>query len=243
MSKKEKKQYVPKMRKLKTKRLFLETATVAEMERLCAETTDPELQKAYLEMLDGCNQNLKQYAWYAAWKITDRQTGEMVGDLCFKGPQVDGAVEIGYGLKPGQEGKGYMTEAVKAMCNWALGQENVYFIFAETLADNEKSQQVLENNGFKPTGTNGEEGSRFYLEREKSSWMTIYLCLGMSIGLSMGINQGNQAIGMCLGMSIGMALGAGLDSSDKKARQTFRQKLSLPEEKVEVAEKKKGKKE
>lgn len=217
--------------KLKTKRLLIETASLAEMEQLRDEAQDAERKKAYQEMIDGCQENPKQYNWYAAWKIMDRTSGELIGEFCFKGPQKDGAVEIEYGIKPAFEKQGYMSEAVKVMCGWATSQEDVYFIMAKTTEENAASKRVLEKNKFKPVETNGEEGLRFFLERESSVWMPIYMSFGLCIGMSLGMSQGNQSLGMCLGMSVGLAIGAAMDASDKKRRDGFRQKLGLTESK------------
>lgn len=211
--------------RLKSKRLILQTASPEEMEQLRDSAADEELKQAYQEMMDGCITHPEHYAWYVAWKITDRRSGELLGDCCFKGPQKDGTVEIGYGILPEHEGKGYMTEAVKTLCEWALSQENVYFILAETAPDNAKSQRVLEKNGFQSLGKEGEEGPLFYREKGKSNWTATYMCLGLSVGLAMGIAQGNQAIGMCLGMSVGVCLGSALDSRDKKKREACRERI------------------
>lgn len=213
--------------KLKSKRLILQTASLEEMEQLRDETDDGELKKAYQEMLDGCVEHPEQYAWYAAWKIIERQSGNVIGDCCFKGAPSEGAVEIGYGITQDYEGKGYTTEAVKTLCEWALAHEKVYFILAETEADNVKSQRVLEKNDFQPMGKEGEEGPLFFQEKGKSNWLAVYMCLGLSVGMSIGLSQGNQALGMCLGMCLGICLGSVLDNSDKKNREMCREKLLL----------------
>ena len=41
-------------------------------------------------------------------------------------------IEIGYGLKEEYRHHGYMTEEVKAITEWALSQENVKLVEAET---------------------------------------------------------------------------------------------------------------
>ena len=87
----------------------------------------------------------------------------MVGDLSFKGLNADGMAELGYGLREGRCGKGYMTEAVIALCAWALEQKSVTRLEAETDPDNLASQRVLARAGFVPTGESGEEGPRFVL--------------------------------------------------------------------------------
>ena len=56
---------------------------------------------------------------------------------------------------------GYMTEAVKVITEWALSQENVKQVEAETDAGNIASQKVLFRSGFISNGKMGEEGPRF----------------------------------------------------------------------------------
>ena len=147
-------------------RLSIYPVEDAELRRLIETAADPELKKAYGEMLRGCETEPQDRLWYAAWYIEPKDApGEVAGDLCFKGPAADGAVEIGYGLREGFCGRGYMTEAVRAMAEWALSQNGVKRVEAETEPSNAASQRVLARAGFVPTGTVGEEGPRFVYGR------------------------------------------------------------------------------
>ncbi len=145
---------------IETRRLTLTVATQREMKEIIASTEDGDLKEAYREMLQGCLDCPDQWDWYAIWLIT-RKDGVHVGDLSFKGLNPDGSAEIGYGIDPAYWGNGYATEAVAAAVNWALAQNGVTRIEAETDPDNAGSQRVLEKCGFTPTGTNGKEGPRF----------------------------------------------------------------------------------
>ncbi len=143
-----------------TERLIIRPASDGEMRALISEQTDEELIEAYGEMLAACEAYPDKRLWYAAWFI-ELTTGERAGDLCFKGLSPDGAVEIGYGLLPEHWGKGYATEAVRAVTEWALAQPGVKTVEAETEPGNAASQRVLAKAGFLPTGAMGEEGPRF----------------------------------------------------------------------------------
>ena len=113
-------------------------------------------------MLQGCVQNPNERIWYAVWYIELKNSPRtIVGDFCFKGLNADGTVEIGYGLYDGCCGRGYMTEALEAVCKWAVLQPRVKRIEAETAPENTASQRVLFRVGFMPTGAIGEEGPRF----------------------------------------------------------------------------------
>ena len=60
--------------------------------------------------------------------------------LSFKGLNTAGSVEIGYGISEDYCGKGYATEAVNAVVDWAMGQQGITRIDAETDSDNTASQ-------------------------------------------------------------------------------------------------------
>ncbi len=145
---------------IETPRLRITVATKEEMETLLCSQTDPELIKAYGEMLRGYLDHPDQWEWYAVWRIEDKKD-DTVGDLSFKGLSEDGSVEIGYGIDEAYRGNGYATEAVRAAVNWALQRPGVTRVEAETDPGNKASQRVLEKCGFRPTGTFGEEGPRF----------------------------------------------------------------------------------
>ena len=66
----------------------------------------------------------------------------------------DGEVEIGYGRGRVFEHNGYMTETVQAFCDWALQQDGVKHIIAETDVDGVSSQKILVKCGFEECATN-----------------------------------------------------------------------------------------
>jgi ribosomal-protein-alanine N-acetyltransferase len=59
---------------------------------------------------------------------------------------------IGYSMDEKEQGKGYMKEAVKLVVEYAFEELELHRIEATTLIDNERSQRVLKNSGFKELG-------------------------------------------------------------------------------------------
>lgn len=148
--------------KLESKRLYMYPLNDAEMKSLVEKEENPVMKQAYSEMLGGCLADPANRVWYAMWYMELKEfPGSIAGEFCFKGIGSRGAVEIGYGLRDGYCGKGYMTEAVKAVSGWALTQKDVTRIKSETDPDNLASQRVLFNAGFISTGEYGEEGPIF----------------------------------------------------------------------------------
>lgn len=208
---------------VKTKRMVLQPMVEEEIVELIEHTGDEEMRTAYGEMLEGSRQDQENRIWYAPWKMILNDGRQMIGDLCFKGPVKNHAVEIGYGILPEYEGKGYMTEAVRAMTQWAFRQKDIIFVEAETDPENAASQRVLEKCGFVPDGT-GKEGPRFVLESPVDDWSMIYMCLGMSIGMAIGSARDQMIMGMSIGMSLGLCVGMLMTGSARKEREKLRQK-------------------
>lgn len=206
---------------VKTKRMVISPMADEEIEKMAASSASDELRKAYGEMLSGCQKDGENRIWYAPWKMVLKKDGTCLGDLCFKGPARENAVEIGYGILPEYEGNGYATEAVQAMTQWAFGQDGVVFVEAETEPGNKASQRVLEKNGFIPDGE-GAEGPRFVLESPLANWKAIYMLFGISIGTALGSSAGNTGIGLGLGLCFGLCIGAALDASAQKERDQIR---------------------
>lgn len=91
----------------------------------------------------------ENYLWHTFWMFILKDSKTIIGSACFKGtPDIDGAVEIGYGTNELFQNKGYTSEAVCSLCRWALTQAGVKSVIAETEKDNIPSQKVLEKNGF-----------------------------------------------------------------------------------------------
>lgn len=209
---------------IKTERLTLRPMSDGAIEALIERVDDDELRAAYGEMLDGCRRDPENRIWYAPWEMVRNDGGESIGDVDFKGPAKNHAVEIGYGVQPAYEGRGYTTEAVRAMTKWAFSQKDVVFVEAETDPDNKASQRILEKCGFVPDGTMGEEGPRFVLERPLTNWTPVYMLFGMSIGMAIGHLLDQLLLGLAIGMSLGVLAGALLNSSAKKDREALRQR-------------------
>lgn len=149
---------------IETQRLYIFPKSIKEMKALCNTESDPEMKQAYSEMLDTMQKLNGREEWGADWYIK-LKTGVSVGDICFKGtPDTDGAVEIGYGIDETYRRMGYATEAVGGIVNWALTQDGVRLVTAQTEPSNKISQKVLLKNGFLRDGY-GEEGPLYKLKR------------------------------------------------------------------------------
>jgi [ribosomal protein S5]-alanine N-acetyltransferase len=78
--------------------------------------------------------------------VVERGTGAVVGGIGCFGPPQDGEVEIGYGIVPSRQRRGYATEAVRAVVANVL-QDEVQTVTAHVDLDNPASIRVLEKSG------------------------------------------------------------------------------------------------
>lgn len=113
-------------------------------------TISPELMEALNETILPSVFSSSNYLYSTLWTIVHKERNQMVADFCFKGmPNTAGEIEIGYGTYEEFQGKGFMTEALGAMIEWAFSQPNVKTMLAETDQKNESSHKTLLKNNFK----------------------------------------------------------------------------------------------
>ena len=134
-------------------RLWIFDLPALEKELVCRYRAEP-MEGFFLEIVKGqlaiAEKYPEDFMWHSFWLLIRRADRVVVGSADFKGiPDKNHEVEIGYGLGRAFEHRGYMTEAVKAMCGWALRQEGVLHITAETETDGLASQRVLRWCGFR----------------------------------------------------------------------------------------------
>lgn len=150
---------------VETKRLILKPLTYNQLVKYtqCDNSLEEELHlnetsrtisaelKEALEntILPNVADQSKNYLYSTLWTAITKAENKMVGDLCIVGePDANGEIEIGYGTYEEFRGKGYMTEIVGGIIEWAKTQTSVKAIIASTDKTNTASFKVLQNNGF-----------------------------------------------------------------------------------------------
>ena len=73
------------------------------------------------------------------------------------GPQAPGALEIGYTVLPPFRGRGYATEAVVALMDWARSEHGIAVFIASVSPGNEPSLAIVRKLGFAQTGEQWDE--------------------------------------------------------------------------------------
>ncbi len=91
--------------------------------------------------------------------VVERESGLVVGGVGFFGPPQGGEVEIGYGIVPSRQRRGYATETVRAMVANVIDLEGVQVVTANVDLDNVASIRVLEKSGLTLTGQTSEQAT------------------------------------------------------------------------------------
>ena len=92
------------------------------------------------------------------WVVVERATGEAVGSVALGGPpNAEGAVLVGYAMYAEHEGRGYATEAVRAMITWAFSQPGVREVRALAPVWNTPALRVAENVGMRPVAADEDD--------------------------------------------------------------------------------------
>lgn len=92
------------------------------------------------------------------WLASRRGDSAAVGAVALGGPpDPEGAVLIGYAIYPEHEGRGYATEAVRAMVAWALARPEVRAVRVMAPVWNTPALRVAENVGMRPVASDEDD--------------------------------------------------------------------------------------
>ena len=121
----------------------------------------------FLSWLEAAPDRVGWFAWYAL-ALEDTGSRVLVAGGGFLGPPQDGSVQLGYSVLPQYYRRGYATELVNSLIQWAFEQSGVERIIAETEWANPASVGVLKKTGFVELGSASEPGgARFERSRNQ----------------------------------------------------------------------------
>jgi aminoglycoside 6'-N-acetyltransferase len=143
-----------------TERLWLRRSRPEDAERIASYRSDPDVARYQgweRTDPDGVRAEIEQMARRApgdpGWvqlSLVDRASGQLVGDVGISPAAGEpGVLKVGYTVAPEFQGRGYATEAVRALAGYAFERlgASVVRIYAD--ADNVASHRVAEKAGFR----------------------------------------------------------------------------------------------
>ncbi len=106
----------------------------------------------------------QERAGYSFWAVQERETGSIVGEAgLYPFNAVGPDVELGYAFGTPWWGRGYATEAARAMLAEAFGPLGLERVLAVVKHENASSRNVLVKLGFREEGERDAWGSRHVL--------------------------------------------------------------------------------
>ena len=152
---------------IETKRLILKPQTMEEQEYLWSVLMIPEVNRLYLTVPRKFRDKLmsweKQEPFYKAdmehandpdvfrWSLFLKETGECIGKYsCQDGPHEETPEirDVGWYINPKHNGKGYGTEAAKAMIDYMFNECEIDEIRTGAAIINPASWKIMEKLGF-----------------------------------------------------------------------------------------------
>jgi ribosomal-protein-alanine N-acetyltransferase len=154
-----------------TQSLFLRQMVSTDASDLFEQRSDPRMHEYTdtspdvsmddtLVHLEKMIRGVKEDRWII-WAIEHCQSHKVIGSICIWNLNAEErSGELGYGILPAYQGKGFMKEALAAVLTYGFEKMNLSYLDAYTEAQNIRSQKLLESSGFHLIGKL-EEPSQF----------------------------------------------------------------------------------
>jgi RimJ/RimL family protein N-acetyltransferase len=145
--------------RLETPRLTLRRSHAADAETIAAYRSDPEVHRYQgweRTDADGVREEIEAMAarapgepdGWVQFSVESRESGRLVGDVGLSPAEGEpGVVKIGYTMDPAHQGRGYATEAVRALVDYAFDTLGADIVRAYASAENLPSIRVAEKAG------------------------------------------------------------------------------------------------
>jgi ribosomal-protein-alanine N-acetyltransferase len=164
---------------LTTERLYLRQITLSDDNEIFFQRSDKSMNK-YVDN-PPCGSIEEAQAWinkitkgianneWIFWGICLKDSSKLAGGFCFWNlSREDNKAEIGFGIYPEHQRKGFMNEALKAALRYGFEKMGLQCIEAHTHPENTPSKQVLERNGFKLKEQQSEGSSYIVFELKRN---------------------------------------------------------------------------
>jgi RimJ/RimL family protein N-acetyltransferase len=146
---------------LETERLVLRTFVEADLDNLCELDGDPAVMHFLTggaptprevirdQILPSFLRSYERHSGFGVWAAIEKASGDFIGWFSFRPPDgaPPGVVALGYRLRCSAWGRGYATEAARALIRNGFTELGVQRVYATTYQDNLASRRVMEKAG------------------------------------------------------------------------------------------------
>ncbi len=140
---------------IRTKRMMLRLLEQGDIDYLAELHSDPEVFKFFPDGTRDREQTTSRVADFIGYYekhglptflMFDLETGDFIG-RCGFAPVANGEIEVGYVTHQKFWGRGYASEALIAMLEWAREKLNTEYVIAMAPVEHHASQRVMRNGG------------------------------------------------------------------------------------------------
>lgn len=210
----------------KTKRPILKSFDVvvtplisSEMDKLIEHETDDVLKAQYLNMKDRIVKDPANGIWNAYWDISlKKDEKQSIGCVYFSGAPELGSVTLSFKVEQRYNWDKIVAEALRLITDWAMAQNDVYEIHTYIEISKDGYIRNIERADFVYRETEGEI-EHYSMEKPATSWIGLYLIIGIAVGFILGFVFSSMIIGMAVAVIASILLGGIMDQKDAVARE------------------------
>ncbi len=158
--------------------------------------------------------------WESEWDIAFRKgEKEQLGTATFAGEKLLGTVPLHVELAPKYRNRGFGTEIIRMMVNWAFLHKNIFEVVSRVEHENDKAVNALQKAGFVYRGIEGKVET-YSIIKGKTVWTGVYTVVGILTGLLLGIVLNSVWLGFAIGITASLCIGAVMDNNAMKYRES-----------------------
>jgi RimJ/RimL family protein N-acetyltransferase len=150
--------------RIETPRLVLRRSRIDDAAMIATYRNDPEVSRYQgweRTDLEGVRESIAEMTdrapgepGWVQFSVEERDTGRLIGDVGISAgdEEIEGGenvIKLGYTMSPASQGKGYATEAVRALVDYAFETLGADVVRAFASAENVPSHRVAEKAGLK----------------------------------------------------------------------------------------------
>jgi len=146
---------------LVTERLVLRRSHVGDADTISAYRSDPDVHRQQgwdrtdpegvrAEIEEMATREPGEPGGWVQFSVEERTSGLLVGDVGLSPADGEpGVIKVGYTIAPIYQGRGYATEAVRALVDYSFGTLEADVVRAYADAENTRSIRVMEKTGMR----------------------------------------------------------------------------------------------
>lgn len=158
---------------LETKNLILRAVgpeDVREVARMWdidgGQIPEEDARQVIAQVEENHRKNRPGHIYHLCLAVTERIAPEVIAGWCGLDGTSGDKLHIFYSILPEHRGKGYATQAAKAVLKYAFTQAEVPFVNGGCFLENSASRRVMEKAGMSPAGTEENGDLLFFLDRD-----------------------------------------------------------------------------